>query len=68
LNISRCISTAAADEEIDLQTVNAEMLSLEQKITETKDKHSAFLKELGLPPLLDSWRCINVALQKAVCR
>ncbi|MEK6804659.1 MAG: type I restriction-modification system subunit M [Nitrospirota bacterium] len=51
LNISRYISTAVADEEIDLQTVNAEMLSLEQKITEAKDKHNAFLKELGLPPL-----------------
>lgn len=51
LNISRYISTAVAEEEIDLQTVNAEMLSLEQKITEAKDKHNAFLKELGLPPL-----------------
>jgi type I restriction enzyme M protein len=51
LNISRYISTAVAEEEIDLQTVNAEMLSLEQKVTEAKDKHNAFLKELGLPPL-----------------
>jgi len=51
LNISRYISTAVAEEEFDLQTVNAEMLSLEQKITEEKDKHNAFLKELGLPPL-----------------
>lgn len=51
LNISRYISTAAAEEEIDLQKVNAEMLSLDKKITEAKDKHNAFLKELGLPPL-----------------
>jgi type I restriction enzyme M protein len=51
LNISRYISTAVADEEIDLQTVNAEMLSLEQKITEAKDNHNAFLDELRLPPL-----------------
>jgi type I restriction enzyme M protein len=51
LNISRYISTAVAEEEIDLQTVNAEMLSLEQKITESKDKHNAFLKALGLQPL-----------------
>jgi len=51
LNISRYISTAVADEEIVLQTVNAEMLSLEQKITEAKNKHNTFLNELGLPPL-----------------
>jgi type I restriction enzyme M protein len=51
LNISRYISTAVAEGEIDLQTVNAEMLSLEQKIADAKDKHNAFLKELGLPPL-----------------
>jgi type I restriction enzyme M protein len=51
LNISRYISTAVADEEIDLQTVNAEMLSLEQKITEAKNKHNAFLDDLHLPPL-----------------
>ncbi len=51
LNISRYISTATAEEEIDLQEVNAEMLSLEQKITEAKNKHNDFLRELGLPPL-----------------
>lgn len=51
LNISRYISTATAEEEIDLQKVNAEMLSLEEKITAAKDKHNAFLMELGLPPL-----------------
>lgn len=51
LNISRYISTAVADAEIDLQTVNVEMLSLEQKITEGKNKHNTFLKELGLGPL-----------------
>ncbi len=51
LNISRYISTTVAEEEIDLLKVNEEMLSLEKKITEAKDKHNAFLKELGLPPL-----------------
>jgi len=51
LNISRYISTAVADEEIDLLKVNAEMLSLEQKITEAKDRHNVFLDELRLPPL-----------------
>ena len=51
LNISRYISTAVAEEEIDLSEVNKEMRSLEKKITKAKDKHNAFLKELGLPPL-----------------
>ena len=51
LNISRYISTAQAEEEIDLQGVNEELLSLEQNIEKAKDKHNAFLKELGLPSL-----------------
>lgn len=51
LNIFRYISTAVANEKIDLRTVNVEMLSLEQKITETKGKCHVFLKELRLPPL-----------------
>ena len=51
LNISRYISTVVAEEEVDLPMVNAEMLSLEQKITELKDKHNTFLKDLGLLPL-----------------
>ena len=51
LNISRYISTAVADKEIVLQTVNAEMLVLEKKIRKAKDDHNAFLEELHLPPL-----------------
>ncbi len=51
LNISRYISTATAEEEIDLQTVNAELVTLEQDIEMARDKHNAFLKELGLPTL-----------------
>lgn len=52
LNISRYISTAEAEEEIDLQAVNAELVALEAKIGAARDKHNAFLKELGLAPLL----------------
>jgi type I restriction enzyme M protein len=52
LNISRYISTAVAEPEIDLQAVNADLHSVEQKIKEARDKHNGFLKELGLPPLL----------------
>ena len=51
LNISRYISTAKTEAEIDLQAVNAELLSLERNIAEAKNRHNDFLKELGLPPL-----------------
>ncbi|WP_061291122.1 type I restriction-modification system subunit M [Azotobacter vinelandii] len=51
LNISRYVSTAVADEEIDLTAVHAELVALDQKIKTATDKHNEFLKELGLPPL-----------------
>ncbi len=51
LNISRYISTAKAEEEIDLQAVNAELVRLEKEIVEATQKHNEFLKELGLPIL-----------------
>jgi type I restriction enzyme M protein len=51
LNISRYISAAVADDEIDLGAVNAELVSLEQKIEAASRKHNEFLKELGLPLL-----------------
>src|SRR5580704_7238844 len=51
LNISRYISTAVGEEEIDLSAVNAELVLLEQKTKAATEKHNAFLKELGLPPL-----------------
>lgn len=52
LNISRYISTASAAAEIDLQAVNTELVTLEKNILAARDKHNAFLKELGLPPLV----------------
>jgi type I restriction enzyme M protein len=51
LNISRYISTATSDEEIDLQAVCSELGSLEQAIAAARDRHNSFLNELGLPPL-----------------
>ncbi|HIJ94982.1 MAG TPA: SAM-dependent DNA methyltransferase [Desulfuromonadales bacterium] len=51
LNISRYISTAQTEEEIDLQAVNEKLLSLTQSIETAKEKHNAFLKELGLSVL-----------------
>lgn len=52
LNISRYISTAVAEEEIDLEAVYSELLTLEQSIGDAREKHNAFLVELGLNPLL----------------
>jgi type I restriction enzyme M protein len=51
LNISRYISTAIAEKEVSLDSVNSELLSLDQKIKLATDNHNAFLKELGLPLL-----------------
>ena len=51
LNISRYIGTSAAEEEIDLAAVNAELVSLDKTIKAATEKHNAFLKELGLPLL-----------------
>lgn len=51
LNISRYISTATAEEEIDLQAVNATLVDVQQRITHTTQTHNQFLQELGLPSL-----------------
>lgn len=48
LNISRYISTAVGEAEIDLQATHAQLVEIERDIAEAKDKHNAFLKELGL--------------------
>jgi hypothetical protein len=51
LNISRYVSTAKAEEEIDLEAVHGELVLLDQKIRTATERHNAFLKELGLPLL-----------------
>lgn len=51
LNISRYISTATAEIEIDLSTVNADLVNLEEHIANATNKHNEFLKQLGLPLL-----------------
>lgn len=51
LNISRYVSTAIADETIDLKKVHDELVDIEKKAKEARDKHNSFLKELGLPPI-----------------
>jgi len=51
LNISRYVSTAKPEEQIDLQAVNGELVNLKENIVSATAKHNGFLKELGLPPL-----------------
>ena len=51
LNISRYVSTAEPEEEIDLKRVNKDLVEIEGKIKEAKEKHNKFLEELGLEKL-----------------
>jgi type I restriction enzyme M protein len=51
LNISRYISTAVGEAEIDLEATHGELVEIEKAIATAKQKHDAFLKELGLRPL-----------------
>lgn len=48
LNISRYVSTAQAEKEVDLAAVHAELVQIEQDLAEAKARHNAFLAELGL--------------------
>lgn len=48
LNISRYISAAQAEEEVDLSAVNSELVDLEEKLSSATNRHNEFLKELGL--------------------
>ena len=51
LNISRYISTAVSEEEIDLAVVHQELTEAEKRAREATDRHNEFLKELNLPLL-----------------
>ena len=51
LNISRYVSTAKPEPEIDLAATHDELVEIEKSIQQAKEKHNQFLKELGLPPL-----------------
>ncbi|MEI7788669.1 MAG: type I restriction-modification system subunit M [Chlorobiaceae bacterium] len=48
LNISRYISTATAEEKIDLTAVHTDLVNIEERIVQATNKHNEFLKELGL--------------------
>ncbi len=54
LNISRYISTAISESEIDLTAIHAELVEIENTILTTTKKHNKFLKELGLSLLPSS--------------
>ena len=47
LNISRYISTAISEEEIDLKATHANLMRIERAIEKATNKHNKFLKELG---------------------
>ena len=51
LNISRYISTAVGEAEIDLDATHSELVEIEKTVAAAKRKHNEFLKELGLKPL-----------------
>lgn len=48
LNISRYISTAVGEEEIDLAKTHQTLVEIEQELRKTRAAHNQFLKELGL--------------------
>jgi type I restriction enzyme M protein len=56
LNISRYVSAAQSEAEIDLLATHAQLVRIETEIRAATRKHNLFLKELGLPllPSLDS--------------
>ena len=51
LNISRYVSTATTEEEIDLATVHANLVDIEERVRSATERHNAYLRELGLPLL-----------------
>lgn len=51
LNITRYVSTAEEEEEIDLHAIHAQLIALDAQAKAATDRHNEFLKELGLPLL-----------------
>jgi type I restriction enzyme M protein len=51
LNISRYVSTAEAETEVDLAATHAELVRIDAEVRAATAKHNAFLKESGLPAL-----------------
>jgi type I restriction enzyme M protein len=51
LNISRYVNISVDTEKIDLHSVSKKIDEIDKIISEAKDTHNGFLKELGLPEL-----------------
>lgn len=51
LNITRYVSTAVAEPEVDLAKVHADMADIDKRIAKATETHNAFLRELGLSTL-----------------
>lgn len=51
LNISRYVSTAEDEVQIDLKEVNKKLTSINEQIEKKTEEHNQFLKELGLPTI-----------------
>lgn len=51
LNISRYVSTAETEAEIDLMGVSKQLQDINLRITAATERHNSFLKQLNLPPL-----------------
>ena len=48
LNISRYVSTAKEEAPVDLTEVHKQLVAIDDKIGDARNRHNAFLKELGL--------------------
>nr|WP_199159064.1 type I restriction-modification system subunit M [Pedobacter sp. ASV2] len=48
LNISRYVSTSVDEEIIDLAEVNKQLVDIDKAITDARNRHNEFLRELGL--------------------
>ncbi|QEW08008.1 type I restriction-modification system subunit M [Nitrincola iocasae] len=51
LNITRYVSTAKTEPDIDLTAVYSQLTDLEERIAKAAETHNKYLKELGLPPV-----------------
>jgi type I restriction enzyme M protein len=51
LNISRYVSTAEPDADIDLNDTHGKLVEIEKTIRKATDEHNGFLRQLDLPPL-----------------
>jgi type I restriction enzyme M protein len=52
LNITRYVSTAVSEEMIDLKDVHKQLVEIDKRARAAAEKHNAFLRELGLTPIL----------------